>query len=426
MTPTNRWSFTWVLFLPVLFVVTTLSVFAQTPQPTQTPSIQIPSESIIEQIKKAVVFIQGSFVTTQVQVVNGVQQQKVVPATLTGTAFIIWIADPRLGSDKGQIYLVTNKHMLKEPGANGTLGDGPFFANISMRVNLKQPAPDGTQLSVLPIQVVDETGSLQWFVHSDETVDLAITPLVLDDRIVDFKELPGAMFANKEVLVKEKVDENDEVLFSGLFAWNPGTKKNLPIVRHGRLARLSDERIPLDRNHPDKTTEVYLAEVMSFGGNSGSPVFLRLNPLREGTMNDFQHKYLLLGVMQGFFPEGVDFAVEVAEVKGKAEQNSGLAAVVPCDKITEILNSPRGRAWSDSMAANNLSETGNFADAEKLYKAAIETLEKSSPQNSQLGGLLRFYAAALRKNGRATEAVALEKRATQLLTAKPNDRMHPN
>jgi hypothetical protein len=424
MPPTNRRSFVRVLFPPFLFAATTLSVFAQTPPPTQTPSAQIPSESIIEQIKKAVVFIQGSFLTTQVQVVNGVQQLKTVPATLTGTGFLVWIPDPRLG-DRGQMYLATNKHMLKEPGANGTLGDGPFFANISVRVNLKQPAPDGTQFSVFPIQVVDETGSLQWFVHSDENVDLAITPLGLDDRTVDFKEVPGVMFANKDVLAKEKVDENDEVLFSGLFAWNPGTKKNLPIVRHGRLARLSDERIPLDRNHPDKTTEVYLAEVMSFGGNSGSPVFLRLNPLREGTVNDFQHRYFLLGVMQGFFPEGMDFAVEVAEVKGKAEQNSGLAAVVPCDKIIEILNSPRGRAWSDSIAANYLSEKGNFADAEKLYKAAIETLEKSSPQNSQLGGLLRLYAAALRKNGRATEAVALEKRATQLLTAKPIDRMNP-
>ena len=67
--------------------------------------------------------------------------------------------------------------MIREPGTTGLLGEGPYFANLSMRLNLKQPTAEGGQLLALSAQVLDGTGSLQWFIHSDDTVDLAITPL---------------------------------------------------------------------------------------------------------------------------------------------------------------------------------------------------------------------------------------------------------
>jgi hypothetical protein len=142
-----------------------LPVVAQTTQSTQAPSAQVPTESAIEQIKKAVVFLQGTYPTMQTREVNGVPQPVPGVGTLTGTGFIIWIPDPRLGSG-GIRYLVTNRHLIREPGTGGGMGEGPYFSNVSIRVNRKEASPDGSQFALFTAPVVDNTGSLAWFVDS--------------------------------------------------------------------------------------------------------------------------------------------------------------------------------------------------------------------------------------------------------------------
>ena len=404
----------------LLLGVTVLSGSAQTNKPPE-PSSQPTSESAIEQIKKAVVFLQGTYTIPEPRATNGAMRTQ----TLPGTGFLIFIPDLRLGPDRGEAFLVTNKHMIREPSPTGVLGEGPYFQRIVMRMNAKHPSADGNQLAVIPLPVVDEGGNLDWFVHSDEAVDLAITPVRLSTQELDFKTLQQDLFATKAVLTKEQVNENDEILFAGLFSWSPGAKKNLPIVRHGKLARLLEEPIPLDRNHPEKTVDVHLAEVMSFGGNSGSPVFLRIGGIREGAGTFLGYRYYLLGVMQGFFPEGVAFAIEVAELRGSAAQNSGLAAVIPCEKIMEILEAPRARAYRTLVAAQFAVEQGSVSDAERLYKEGIEILEISAPLHSDLASALQAYANFLRKMKRSPEAAPLEQRAQQIRSNVNTDRMHP-
>lgn len=413
-----------LIFVTFLLSIPPISSHAQTNKPPEPPPQATP-ESVIEQIKKAVVFIQGSYTVLQSRIVNGTRQQLPVSADMAGTGFLIVIPDSRLGADRGYTFLVTNKHMIREPGPTGVMGEGPYFANVFMRINTKHTSADGSQLSVIPLSVVDDKGSLLWFLSGDETVDLAITPVNLDVQQLEYKTIQRDLFATKDVLKKEQINENDEILFAGLFSWSPGVKKNLPIIRHGRLARVLEEPIPLDRIHPEKLVEVHLAEVMSFGGNSGSPVFLRIGGIREGAGGTLGYRYYLLGVMQGFFPEGVDFAIQVAELRGSAAQNSGLAAVVPSDKIMEILDGPRGRAYRALVAANSALELGNPTEAEKLYKDGIEILEGSSPLHSDLASALMIYANFLRKTNRPREAMPLELRVQQIRSNVNTDRMHP-
>ncbi len=323
---------------------------AQSSQSTPTPTATAPPpELIIDQIKKTVVFLNGTYQATMTRVVNGVPTLVTVPQTLAGTGFFIAASEPRLGENSWIKFLVTNKHMIRQPGPAGNLGSGAYFRLLNARINTVQASPDGTQFANVPIQVVDDFGSLEWFVDTDDdTVDLAVTPISLDPQVYEYKTIQTDVFATKELFTSEHVSENDEIIFAGLFAWNPGAKKNYPIVRHGKLARLSEERIPLDRSNPLKTTEVHLADVMSFGGNSGSPVFLRVGGIREGLASNLSgYSYYLLGVMQGFFPEGMDVAVDVVQLKGEAAQNSGIAAVIPSKKIIDLLESPRGRAFRE-------------------------------------------------------------------------------
>lgn len=402
------------------------TVQTQTPAPAATaPASQAP-ELIIDQIKKAVVFLLGNYTATQTRLLNGIPQQVTGPATLAGTGFLVYILDPRLG-DRGETFLVTNKHLIREPGVNGAFGEGPYFSSVLMRINTKQASPNGNQLAIISLPVVDGQGSLQWYIDADETVDLAITPVRLDPELYDYKFIQTDLFATKELLKKERVNENDELLFTGLFAWSPGAKKNFPIVRHGKLARLLEERVPLDRNHPEKTFAVHLAEMMSFGGNSGSPVFLRMGGIRDvvGNQTLVGFSYYLLGVMQAFFPEGMDFAIEVAELRGSAAQNSGIAAVIPADKILGILDAPRCQAYRELAAAVSFQDQGKTAEAEKSHKSAISMLEKAVPDHSDHAGALESYAQFLRKVGRTSEATAAEEQAKKIRNNIATDRMHP-
>jgi hypothetical protein len=122
-----------------------------------------------------------------------------------------------------------------------------------------------------------------------------------------------------------------------------------PIVRFGRVAKLPQERV----NFFGAPEELMLAEVFSFGGNSGSPVFYYEGIEREGGNSIVigPPTIKLAGVMQGFFfgnerPIGSAAASGGATVQSPQgtipvfPPNSGIAAIIPAQKILDILNHP--------------------------------------------------------------------------------------
>jgi hypothetical protein len=409
-----------LLTLCLLFL--TANASAQTNQTAQ-PKSEAPTKTPLEQIKNTVVFLEGTY-----KVPNPSNPQgPPVDGQLSGTGFLLYVPVPRLGEDRGIEFLVTNRHMIREPDPQGNEGKGPYFRSMTMRINTRQPAPDGSMMKRTPVPVVTDDGSLTWVVDDDETVDLAITPLGMSHEMFDFNTIPTKLFATKDVLKSEGVNENDEILFSGLFAWSPGSKKNVPIVRHGRLARVLDEPIPLDRSHPEITSDVHLAEVMSFGGNSGSPVFLRIGGVREGTTATFGgYRYFLLGVMQGFFPEGTPVTVNVAQLHGVGAQNSGLAAVVPCDKILKLLDTPRIKAFEDrSVAIELTAQKKNPDEAERFFKESIQLLEANAPHHLDLTASLYAYAAFLAQAGRKKESDQILLKVRSVSTESTQDLNNP-
>jgi hypothetical protein len=224
----------------------------------------------IDKIKKTVVFIHGSY------------DESGTPKSWDGTGFFISQKDPLLA--KGVVdWLVTNKHMIREPAPAGRVG--PFFKQVQIRANTLETAAEGGRFVELPLPVADGAGNLLWCVDPDESVDLALLQVGPNEKILDVLAFPTDRIATKDVFKELKINENDEVLFTGLFAPYRGLRRNFPIVRHGKLALVTDERIPIDPRNPDLTEELILAEVTSFGGNSGSPVFLRVGGIRESGPN---------------------------------------------------------------------------------------------------------------------------------------------
>jgi len=108
--------------------------------------------------------------------------------------------------------------------------------------------------------------------------------------------------------------------------------------------------------------DLILAEVFSFGGNSGSPVFYfwGLDQM-PGAVSIGPPLVKLAGVMQGFFPgnetpyaevprigEETDVSPEQSPKNTKSPPrpvpvflpNSGIAAIIPAQKILDILDYP--------------------------------------------------------------------------------------
>jgi hypothetical protein len=115
-----------------------------------------------------------------------------------------------------------------------------------------------------------------------------------------------------------------------------------------------DERIRI--NIPGRgitEADAYLVESRSWGGQSGSPVFVFFpstrmpsGPLQrewEGKKVEFPDWPLLLGVVQGHFDireplEVIDKGTNVSrKLEWMAAQNSGIAVVLPAKQILELI-----------------------------------------------------------------------------------------
>ena len=161
----------------------------------------------------------------------------------------------------------------------------------------------------------------------------------IPDTIYDFKTIQLDLFATQDKIESLRLNETDEVLFSGLFLPYHGANKNYPIVRYGKLALIPKEKIPWS-NPAGGTSlqDLYLADIISWGGNIGSPVFVRLSGAREqgGILAGVQ--YILIGIMQGYFDSDRPASIDTAQTTDTAHfdiqltDNSGIAAIVPAQK----------------------------------------------------------------------------------------------
>ena len=239
-----------------------------------------------------------------------------------GTAFFVGVKHPKQ-PERSFVYLVTAKHVLQTPDRKS------WLPKIFIRLNRHD---GGSDLLELPI-VISGKGQTT-FVHPDPTVDLAVIPAVPDEKVIDFKFLPDDMITTKEDFRNLRIVEGSEVFFTGLFSPYIGTRRNYPVVRFGRVALITEEKIKFG----DREAELYLIKSGAYGGNSGAPVFFYLGSEREpGVIFAGPPIVKLAGVISGTFLDMQPVrAVETATVP-VAPSNMGIAGVVPAYKLYELL-----------------------------------------------------------------------------------------
>lgn len=240
--------------------------------------------------------------------------------TAIGTGF--WVGVPHSGdTNRLAPYFVTAKHVLWN-GTNVQL-DGIF-----MRHNTAEG--DSPY-----IPFTEESLRSRVLVHPDSSVDLVAiaarpssTNLAL--RMMKLKDL-----TTREEYRSLGIEEGDDVFFVGLFTGFYGSKRNYPVFRFGRVAMVTDEKIPWQGTPSD----LYLMEAQTFPGNSGSPVFFDIGPLRNGRFKLGSSTVKLAGVMTGYFGLTEKSEIFQAKVYSRHSQNVGISAVTPAHYLHELLSS---------------------------------------------------------------------------------------
>lgn len=252
-----------------------------------------------------------------------------------GTGFFVMVRNEKAPQDdpgkaNGWAYLITAKHVLQDPS-------GVFFPRIWVRVNKISGGVDRMTIE-LNLQ-----GPLKnAFVHPDPSVDIAVVPLpMLNPSIHDVLVLTDDILVSQKEFKELKIAEGSDVFFTGMFLPHLGENRNYPIVRFGKVALLSDEKITWNGT----PTILYLMETFAFGGNSGAPVFFYLGADREpGAIVVGPPVVKLAGVMQGFFNDFEPIGVVQTNAVPVAKLNSGIAGVVPAYLLHDILYSDELRS----------------------------------------------------------------------------------
>lgn len=229
-----------------------------------------------------------------------------------GTGFFVGLKIPSMPG-KVSLCLVTAKHVLYQTGTT------KFVDTIYIRLNKKD---GGSDLTGIPVNV--EGGNKTVFMHSDPSVDIAIMPGGPDQKKFDFNFIPDEFFLPKEDSAKLKLYEGVEVFYPSLLFLYSGQGGSYPFFRYGRFALITDEKI----GRQGKPTALYLIETGSYGEDSGAPVFFFWEGGRAPTLK-------LAGVIQGTFGDA-------SPIAGNNKisipfSNAGIAAVIPANKLYELL-----------------------------------------------------------------------------------------
>lgn len=236
---------------------------------------------------------------------------------LAGTAFFVNVEEDSLNF----IYLVTARHVIDKISKNAV------DKKALIRINRKEGNASFVEANL----------DGNWFEHpSDSSVDACVLPWA-PPKEFDVLTLPAGMAATDEIVEKEGVGPGDEVFLTGLFVNHFGKQHNIPIIRIGNIAAMPEERVESKLGPID----AYLIEARSIGGLSGSPVFVHLTGVRQGSLSLGREPIFWLGLMHGHW----DTVVAQSDMLGldqfEGEKvNMGIGIVVPVTKILEILNQP--------------------------------------------------------------------------------------
>ena len=209
-------------------------------------------------------------------------------------------------------YLVTAKNVLLN-------SSGMFFDTVYIRLNRKDGYSDTLNIPLT------QNGIRRFFLHPDSSINLAVIPAYPDLNRYDFLFLPAGMIAPIDFFKQENLAEGDELFHIGMYEDHIGMFKNIPVVRFGKIAQLSEEKYAWGNGF----TELYLVETQITKGSAGSPLYYYTAAVKDSGGSSVPAKLFLAGIISGNYGGS----------HSQTEYND-LIAVVPAFSLNELFNSP--------------------------------------------------------------------------------------
>jgi hypothetical protein len=232
-----------------------------------------------------------------------------------GTAFFTSVPTTEI-SDQRHTYLVSAAHCvwnwkLEQPRTN-------LFARLN--------APDGKTIDV------DLPDGDKWCRHPTRipTTDIAVLPWPAPEAAyhAGYRWVPRSMYFSESYLSDSPIQGlgiGDELAALGLFSTYSGDEQNEPIARTGNIALIP--RGLVSTNATMGRMRIYLIELRSIEGMSGSPVFAR----HRAMIGDQHTSISLMGVLLGHYNQGIDASAGLAV-------NKGIGMVAPASSLAEVLD----------------------------------------------------------------------------------------
>jgi hypothetical protein len=277
-----------------------------------------------------------------------------------GTAF--FVAAKGTETEAPSLYVVTAAHVVF--GSGGRSAPGRMW----VRANYGAASEE----------VLIEAG--EWRKHP--TADVAVAewtdPQGRESTRVDLEEL-----ANKEIIDYYSMGLGHDLYMVGLFQRHTGSKTNEVMCRRGSIAMMPSEPVTIDRH--GNTADVYLMEVRSIGGFSGSPVFVHVpeytvsGPNRPANVNSSD--FYLLGLASGHWDIPMLRKDSGKHQPPPKERNiaTGISTVVPAAKILETIS--QGVFVEARKARKRLELTENAPSEDSL-----ESSRGPQPERLKLSG----------------------------------------
>jgi hypothetical protein len=248
-----------------------------------------------------------------------------------GTGFFVSVP---LDSAHYWLYLVTAKHVITDEA------DNRLYDSIWVRVN-------GFKNSsyVFPITIFDRGPLQDVDFHSDPSVDLAVITVVSTSTDLDYIPIGDShLFKSRKDFDSSYVKEGTDIFYTGMFTSYLGYRRNVPIVRFGKVSLITDEKLLWD-SAKNELSDLFLVETTTFGGNSGSPVFSYEVPFSLGLQNPrntSKDSIMMIGVIKGSYLENMPIGFkETSSMIPTYTSNVGISGVIPSYLLYEILHGAR-------------------------------------------------------------------------------------
>lgn len=179
-----------------------------------------------------------------------------------------------------------------------------------------------------------EDGSLRYFVHDIDDIDVAVLPLsaqFINDNDLDFPcfDIENTAMSTEE-LRSNGADAGSIIYMLGFPMGLVNEASNLPICRMGCISRMSETQIREQHN--------ILVDIQNFPGNSGSPIITRPEFVSITGTHSLT-KSILVGIVHSYIPyQEKLFSVQTNEIVEIRSENSGIALVHPVEYIREIID----------------------------------------------------------------------------------------